>query len=789
MTVQTESRKCPGRSPAGISFSRLCALTLAAILVTGGAAAGYGQTQPDAAKPAKPVSEKKPAKEPAEKISHGYRVHQSLEVGARITSTSGSTAMWDTLVNQEKGAGGRVLGQNLELRSVDPSQTPFFDTLTTSSTGYGGDPYDVSRLHVSKGRLYDFAGSFRRDRNFFDYNLLDTSLLSTATAASPPLVAENDSLHLFNTVRRNTDTMLTLLPLSRVSFRAGYNHGTHEGPTYTTLHNGGDVQLLQWFRNGSDTWTAGVDAKLARRTTLSYDQFYVFYKGDSTYSLTGANYPVLNGNGLMESLGVDTLASATCGSGAHKTAEVVAGVANPYCSGTIVQTQAAPIRTTFPSEQLRFSSHYWDKVSMNGRILYSGGVSNVKSFNETFTGLLTRTYNLQEIDTGGLPNGGMAHNKRVDLNADYGIAAELGKYISVSDTFNYWNFRAPGSNSITSDVWSGTATTPNLNILTPLSAVTETTTTTPNTSFLDQKIESNTALLTATITPLIKLSGGWRYKNREIADPGDDLTWHENWALAGAVIQPSRAVRINFNYDQMSSKSATAATITNTFTREAPDKLYHIRGRATVKPDKWFDFAVTANYYSAKNDDPMVNHLEHNRDFSFAAGFHPNEKLSVDFNYAYDDVYSKTDLCYIFVATATYPLPAGAANSGTCVNSTANPNGSPSLYLGTGKYDAPANFFSGSVNYAPTTNLRLNGGVRLNNVNGSAEELNPLMVPGALQSHYLTPFADAEYKIAQQWAWHGNWMRSEYAEQGPAGLLPPRNTTGDVVTLGVKYAY
>ncbi len=139
--------------------------------------------------------------------------------------------------------------------------------MSTNSTGYGGDPTDVSRLWISKGRIYDFAGSFRRDRNYFDYNLLDNSLLSTASATTPALVQEPDSLHLFNTVRRNTDTLLTLMPLSTVSFRAGYNHGTHEGPAYSSIHFGGDTQTLEMFRNGSDTYTGGVDVKLAKRTT------------------------------------------------------------------------------------------------------------------------------------------------------------------------------------------------------------------------------------------------------------------------------------------------------------------------------------------------------------------------------------------------------------------------------------------------------------------------------------------------------------------------------------------
>jgi hypothetical protein len=796
MTVETNSQQRLGGSPAGFNHPRFSTLTLAAILLTGGAVAGLGQVQPqpDAAKPAKPVVETTSAPVPAQRVLGGYQVHQSIEVGGRYTRVNGSQPMWDTLINQ--GSGGRVLGETLDLRSLNPAKTPVFDTLTSYSTGYGGDPLDVTRLKFSKGRWYDFDGSFRRDRNYFDYNLLAQSLLG-----SNSLVAEPDSLHLFNTVRRNTDTNLTILPLSIVSFRAAYNHGTHEGPSYTTLHNGGDVQLLQWFRNSADTFTGGVDVKLAKRTTLSYDQFYVLYKGDSPFSLTGANYAVKNGGGLMESLGVDTLATATCGSGANKALEVVNGVANPYCSGTTVETQSSPIRTTFPTEQLRFSSGYWDRVAMNGRVLYSGGVSDVNSFNETFTGLLTRTYTRQEIDSGGLANGAMAHNKRVNVNADYGIVAELSKMFSVSDTFDFWAFRVPGSNSVNSTIWAGTATTPNLNINTPLSALPQTVTNSANQFFLNQKIIANTAMATATITPQFKLSGGWRFKTRNITDDGgDDLTWHFNGAVLGAVIQPSSALRINVNYDSMSSSSANATTTpSNTYTREAPNKINHVRVRATFKPANWINLAVTGNDYIAKNDDPLVNHSEHNQDVSFAATIIASEQLSFDFNYAYDDVYSRTDLCYLFTPTATAPLPPGAANSGTCVLSDSNPQGAPNLYLGKGLYDSPSNFVSASFNYAPMRKLRINAGARLNDVNGSAEQLNPLMVPGALASKYFTPFADIVLNIAPEWSWHGNYAYDGYGEQGAmnatvnginiADGLPSRNTHGSILTLGVKYAF
>ena len=119
---------------------------------------------------------------------------------------------------------------------------------------------------------------------------------------------------------------------------------------------------------------------------------------------------------------------------------------------------------------------------------------------------------------------------------------------------------------------------------------------------------------------------------------------------------------------------------------------------------------MTGNDYSAKNDDPLVNHLEHNHDFSFAAQIIPTETLSLDFNYAHDDVFSVTDLCYVYVATATAPLPPGAVlpQVPACVlefrRTLRQLIQASQLYLGNGYYDAPrdvllglAQLYSGEV--------------------------------------------------------------------------------------------
>ena len=162
------------------------------------------------------------------------------------------------------------------------------------------------------------------------------------------------------------------------------------------------------------------------------------------------------------------------------------------------------------------------------------------------------------------------------------------------------------------------------------------------------------------------------------------MTWHQNGALAGLAVQPSRLYRFNLNYDSMNSHSSNSATTpSNTYTRLAPNSFHHFRGRFQSSPKKWVNLAVTYNEYDAKNNDPLVNHKEHNRNFSFATQFIPIETLSLDFNYSHDSVFSQTDLCYVFTATANAPLPANAGpqNVATCQYNTTHNTSVPWIRL------------------------------------------------------------------------------------------------------------
>ena len=101
------------------------------------------------------------------------------------------------------------------------------------ATGFGGDPNNFAKMDFSKSKWYEFSGMFRRDRQYFDYDLLGNPGIpsgysipigpSTAPTGSYAWPQVKQSPFMYNTVRRMTDTSLTLLPLSTVTFRFAYS--------------------------------------------------------------------------------------------------------------------------------------------------------------------------------------------------------------------------------------------------------------------------------------------------------------------------------------------------------------------------------------------------------------------------------------------------------------------------------------------------------------------------------------------------------------------------------------
>ena len=681
------------------------------------------------------------------KVVGGYLIHQSIDIGGHIQEQSGSPQMWATLVNIYSGA--RVLDQSLTMRAVDPARAIVFDRLSSASYGYGGDPINVTYLNMSKGRLYDFSASYRRYRQYFDYDLLANPLIPPQ---SNPFVPSLDSPHLYNTLRQITDYELRLFPLSHVTARFGYNHNINQGPSYSSTHLGNDPLLFQNWRNSTDTWTGGLDWKPDPKTTISYDQFVTHYKGNTIWTLAGLNYVLSNGQPVSLGVNLSSVWGTPCSSPFNPD-----GTVNPTCNAALAYSRVQPTRTIFPTEQVRLQSSDIPHLKLNGRLAYTGANSTLNGFNESFNGFISRSSQRGYIETGS------ARVQRINVNGDFALEWEITEKIRASNVYDFWAFREPGNNAFTTTTFTG----PSM-LLPPSSSSTATAT---DQQFLNQKTSTNTTVLSWDVAPKATLSVGYRYRARRITDAGgDSIPIHENWGLFGAALRPRTDLRINFSFEGMYADNA--------FTRIDPRQLYHYIVRATYNPRTWLSVNGAVNIFESRDNVQTVNHLEHNRDFSFGASIIPSEKWSLDLGYSYNSVFSTTLICY----PSTPPPPDAGTAPPVCTN-----EGTP--YSGNGYYNAPTNFGTIGFTFNPVKRVHAKAGYRMSSVNGTSEMINIRQVPGSLQSQYQQPYGGLGVEIAPKWTWKFDWNYYSYGEGTPIGPTLPRSTRGNVYTLAVNYAF
>src|SRR6204780_3910227 len=363
----------------------------------------------------------------AQADSGGYNIHQTIEFGYRASEISGNQNTYDTFENL--GSGLRLFDYSLSMRSLDHSGL-LFDNLTFSNFGYGGDPNDVTRLRIEKNKWYDFRLLFRRDKNFWDYNLYANPLnpaslnppgsLTTGcyvgppTAAFPqgapaycssPAIAQNNSLHGLDLVRRMQDYDPTLLPQSKIQIRLGYSRNRAQGPGSFTTDSGTISAFDETYSYTTNSYPAGVDVRILPRTTLSFDEFLSYFKQDNTMIDNPAVNPGNFGYLLANPTGLGTpngtpvdlgnIWTTQTAAGAMPSAvPVVAGTVNtatPTCNGFLSYSQVGNPRNFMPTERFRFQSNYFQNFEMSGSVGYSSGNNMIPDFLETVDGYTSRT--------------------------------------------------------------------------------------------------------------------------------------------------------------------------------------------------------------------------------------------------------------------------------------------------------------------------------------------------------------------------------------------------------------
>jgi hypothetical protein len=717
-------------------------------------------------------SAQNPSGEPNGVSSGGYLIHSSGELGYRSTDISGSGNMYDTLVNLQQGP--RFLDETLSMQS-QAHQGLLFDNLYLNSFGWGGDPNNALRLRADKDKWYNLQGSFRRDQNFSDFDLLANPL--NPSTSTPTIQAQN-SPHLFDTVRRMSDFDLTLLPQSRVSFRLGFSHNNMTGPSYSSIHEGTDALLLQNWNTTMTSYRFGVDWKAAPRTVISYDQFLNYYKGDTDYQLASFA-PALLSTGVPVELGlpIDTVNKEPCAGAPAGTPLTVGGVlTNNNCSAYFSYSRNQRIRTSAPTERLSMRSNNIQRLDLVASFSYSSADMSTP-LDENFAGLITRTHTLAFNGTG------TASAKRVSDVLDAEATLHLTQHLRLIQKFYFWAYRIPQNGNLTET--DNNCTVPaTCTLLTSLSATTPTTTPTIALSSFNQTWKRSQTELAWDISKKAGARIGYRYGERSFNHfndylPGDldHFVGLEKTALLGLWARPTHALRLNFDLEHTNYNSV--------FIRMSPRKEGRYRFQATYTPRPWATLGGSVNILQQSNADIQTQYVGHNQNYGLTASLAPRERFGLDLAYNFNSVIQNALICFNDTPPAgvTLPFVTGANNNNCAGNDTAN------NLMANSYYTNHTNFGMAAIRFKPEKRVTANVGYSITSVDGSVPQFNILQPLGSLQYKYQQPVANLSVDLGHGLAYNMGWNYYQYAEGSFVGPTAPRYFHANSVTESLRYTF
>lgn len=795
-------RQLPGVN--GISRDCAACLIRVAFLLTCISAATlglFGQNSGQAA--GYPTAQSPQTETPEGELVGGYLMHQSVDFGGRITETTGSVPMYNTLVNLQSGP--RLLEQTLSVQAPSPTGA-LFDNLYLNSFGWGGDPSNALRFNVGLAGWYKFNASFRRDQNYFDYNLFANPLNPVSTNPALPTIFVNTSPHSYFTRRHMYDYALQLFPQRTLGFRFEYSRNTNSAPSFSSFHEGTDVLLNQPWSTTLNAYRFGGDWRILPKTTISYTQVLQYIKNDTSYSLAPFTTFLLP-NGAPTEFGLPWL-----NGGSPCTTPLIAGVANPVCNQYLSYTHTQRYRQSVPTEQLNLSSSSIPNVDFSGFFAYSNSTASTPQ-NELFNGLVTRS-NERQWNT----NSTHANSTWVTVQTDFGVTFRINQHLRIVDGFRFYNFRVPGSLALLQNFFFNPSTvTPPGNVLAPIATFPGTTLLHTASSSADilndifkrkvgQKIIGNEIQGQIDFTRQfgITLGYGYRYTrdthnwtSTAIGDiffpvlpnrgncvgvplnpdgsctftglfdsEDENIVINENAGIFGAWFRPSQNLRLN--------GSVRLSYFDNFFTRIDPLHQQRYRVNFSYTPKPWMTIGANLNILDQTNLTQDFDYRAHSRNYGFNATMLPQGRFSFDVAYEYTGIQQNNNIC--FVGSVQPP------GTGVCVNDN-------TMLEILGNYTSQTNYGSASVIFKPAHRASIQVGYNIVNVDGSTVILNNLQPLGPLSSRYQQPLASIAIALTKQWEWLGGWNYYQYNETSFVGPTSPRYFHANLTTLALRYRF
>ncbi len=288
-------------------------------------------------------------------------------------------------------------------------------------------------------------------------------------------------------------------------------------------------------------------------------------------------------------------------------------------------------------------------------------------------------------------------------------------------------------------------------------------------------------------TPKANLSLTYRYGNRNIGVNTGISATNPRTVIAiteqGGIL--NAAYRVNSNWDV--NGSIEALYDDNAFTAMSPRQVRHYRVHTKFRPISWATISAAYNDMERHNNTNNsgaallygpLNHVDYSRTASISGTIAKGEHIAVDFDYAYSDVYTATNICFAnqdssFLTGTTSPYFAGAASLGpggallTCPTSATN--STPTQWYGRAFMDAPTQHGTVGLVLNPTEKMNYGVGYTVSSVAGNQFFTDARAVNGSLNSLYQTPYVNVNYTIHPGLVLKGEYNYYGYGEGGPSG--------------------
>ncbi len=724
---------------------------------------------------------------------NGYETHFAVEFGGRSLTSTGNSDVYATFVNLQPGV--RLFDQSVELHSINHDGL-LFDDFTESSFGIGGDPNELVQLRASKHRWYEFSGSWRRDINFWDYNLLGNPL-------NPPSVfpfVVNVSPALLDLSRKMLDLNLTLFPQSTIQLVMGYSRYSNAGPSFTTIHEGTEAELFQPWNDISDSYHLGIFWHPAERTRINYDQFYTHDRSSPSAYLN--SFPYQLANGMAVNLGIS---SAPCSGSTF-----VGPYVSPTCNLFTGYSDTAPYYTNIPTEQLAFETNYLRRLHLTGRVSYTGAQTHLPSSAEIYNGFTSRDHTVQSVQTGS------GSVEEITTSADLGVTYDVTEGLSVNDQFRWYDYRIPSGAAFLMNSLFATNALALANTFSPASCPPPYTspacpqhvaasgpdiTNTFYSMFQAQNQKRNTFTMDYDLSAKVTVYAGYRFERQDIVVDGTTTTLSTYFPTlvtragctlvingvchSSAVAISAAAVQIN-NHAAIAGISARPIQglrlngdveihyADNVFTNIMPRHMQLYRGKAIYTAGRWLTLTATTRIQNMRDLAYGLGNLQHNRSASISAVFMPSSRFGLDANYTYNNLFTNLNIC--FVET---PVPAFAATTSLC------PTG---FLTGLSYYRDVDHFASASVLAKPVPRISLAAGYSVTSTTGSNLILNPLAPLGPVAINYHLPSASMAIDLAKHLTFKAGWNLYDYLEKSAPLSIVARNFRANVVSISLRYA-